>query len=408
MNKSLRILYLDQPLKNRGDESAHRGIINWLNANYPEAKIDIVFWDENDEDIREFLVDHPNNKYINIAPVKGAHFALVNGISHPLLWRLHPTTGRLMRMMKQADYILCAPGGVNMGGFQGWEHVAMLKMGLSTRTPVIYYGRSVGPFPTSTDSQKRFLDESTGLLRRFAYLSVRDSVSSETLSALGINHSMTVDSAFLSEGHCRVPAELKARTGDDYAVVVPNILYWHYAFKNLEHRQILDFYIRLMARLIDLYSGLNFVMLPQTYHEATPSRKDVLFFKEIEERLNNPRVVVMPETIGSDIQQSIIRNARFLFGSRYHSVVFAINQSTPFMALSYEHKIEGLLKQLNLSDCAVTITSDDFASDSSIKNLVDRCIKGLEKTSKEAVSGAALKAKALADERIAELHKIIK
>ncbi len=404
----MKILYLDQPLKNRGDESAHRGIVNWLNDNYPQATVEILFWDETDSNIKEFIVDSPLDIYVNIKPLKGAHFALVNGIDMPYLWHLHPTTRSLMKKMKEADYILCSPGGVNMGGFQGWEHVAMLKMGLSTHTPVIYYGRSVGPFPAETRRQRHFLEESTKLLRGFTYLSVRDSESARTLNSMDIDHEMTVDCAFLSDSLCGIPSDITDKIGSDYAVIVPNILYWHYAFKDVKHRRILDFYSGLVNSLLDRFQGLNLVMLPQTYNEHLPERIDHRFFKEIEREVNNPRVIVLPETIGSDIQQSIIRDARFLFGSRYHSVVFAINQSTPFMALSYEHKISGLLKLLDLTECAIEITSESFASESSISRMTDRCIDGIINADRKKVSQASIKAKALARERIQDLKNIIK
>ena len=38
-------------------------------------------------------------------------------------------------------------------------------------------------------------------------------------------------------------------------------------------------------------------------------------------------------------------------------VVFAINQNIPFIALSYEHKIHGLLSSLDKLDCMVDITN---------------------------------------------------
>ena len=43
-------------------------------------------------------------------------------------------------------------------------------------------------------------------------------------------------------------------------------------------------------------------------------------------------------------------------GARYHSVVFAVNNDVPFVALSYEHKMSGLAEALGLSGQVVDIT----------------------------------------------------
>ncbi|MCM1503799.1 MAG: polysaccharide pyruvyl transferase family protein [Muribaculum sp.] len=408
MTKSTKILYIEQPLKNRGDESAHRGIIRWLNTNFPDSEINIVFWDEEDKNIIEFIVDNPQNKYINLKGAKGAHFALINGINYPTIWHLHPSTKRLLRMMEESDYILCAPGGVNMGGFQGWEHLAMLKMGIQIQKPVIYYGRSVGPFPEATKKQKRFLRESVSLLNRFTYLSVRDQKSSQCLTDMKISHSTTVDCAFLNKPTTSIPDDIRVQTGDNYAVIVPNNLYWHYAYKDVGHQAILGFYVALLKKLLEQFPTLNFVMLPQTYSELQRERKDYYFFKEIQQKTGDDRVIVLSESISSDIQQSIIGSAKFLFGSRYHSVVFAINQGVPFMALSYEHKISGLLDLLNLKDYAVSITSKTFQSEESINALIERCMSGISNADRSRVAKASIKATTISLERIKDLKKIIR
>lgn len=170
---------------------------------------------------------------------------------------------------------------------------------------------------------------------------------------------------------------------------------------------MLQFYTGLLSRLKKAYPGTRFVMLPQTYNEITRERKDYLFFKEIADHMNDSDVIAMPETLGSDIQQTIIRGAKFLIGSRYHSVVFAINQSTPFVALSYEHKIAGLADILGLTDCYIPIDGKSFASDTAIDSLIEQCISRVGIIDVKVMEKARQKAKTIAYERIADLKKII-
>ena len=97
-------------------------------------------------------------------------------------------------------------------------------------------------------------------------------------------------------------------------------------------------------------------MLPQTFGRNDKLGNDINLFNDIAKKYNDSRLVIIDDKYDSDIQQSIISKARFVCGARYHSIVFAINQNRPFIALSYEHKIAGLLNTLNCSDKMIDIT----------------------------------------------------
>ena len=57
----------------------------------------------------------------------------------------------------------------------------------------------------------------------------------------------------------------------------------------------------------------------------------------------------------SNFQQTLISNAKLVIGARYHSIVFAINNEVPFISLSYEHKMNGLLEILDAEKRSVDI-----------------------------------------------------
>ena len=142
---------------------------------------------------------------------------------------------------------------------------------------------------------------------------------------------------------------------DIYMVFVPNLLTWHYAYKDVKKETILSFYNQLADCINEQYPELYLVMLPQTFNSARSN--DILLFQEIAKKRKDPRVVVMPDYYSSDIQQRVIRDASFVVGARYHSIVFSINQAVPFIALSYEHKITGLLQTLHKEDCMIDISN---------------------------------------------------
>ena len=107
-----------------------------------------------------------------------------------------------------------------------------------------------------------------------------------------------------------------------------------------------------MELLSEKYPGHTLVLLPQTYRSLI---NDYGYFRRLAERAAGKPVLVIDEDQSSDVQQKIIAGARMVIGERYHSVVFAINNRTPFVSLSYEHKMTGLLEKLGLTERSVDV-----------------------------------------------------
>ena len=101
---------------------------------------------------------------------------------------------------------------------------------------------------------------------------------------------------------------------------------------------------------------MNIVMLPQLFCGDKYALNDVQFFRELAELKSDNRIIVTADCYSSDIQQSIIKEAKYVIGARYHSIVFSINQGVPCIALSYEHKIAGLLERLDKSEWCIDFT----------------------------------------------------
>ena len=94
-------------------------------------------------------------------------------------------------------------------------------------------------------------------------------------------------------------------------------------------------------------------MLPQLFGV---NRGDHAYFEQLKEKSKMENVIVMPENISSDVQQLLISNSSLVIGARYHSIVFAINNCVPFVSLSYEHKMNGLLESLDKQNSSFDLT----------------------------------------------------
>ncbi len=384
----MNILMIEQPLNNRGDESAHRGIVaRWL-SEYPQDKITVLFYGRAPHEIEAFRVESPNVEYVNLvskyASMTNCHrmLKLVMMLNMPAMLSFVPGVSRILAYIRKADYILCAPGGINLGGFQDWVHVARLTMVQKTGKPLYYFARSIGPFSEANFWSKRFKKKSLELLHYFSFLSLRDRKSQLFAEELGLSYVPTIDSAFLREVKYHVPEDVQGQLADSkYIAFIPNSLAWHKNFNTYTFAQIRTFWVKLLDALLLEYPDKKIVMLPQTMGYSANLPDGYRFFNEIKTQCcAKDRVVVLAEEHGSDIQQSIIKNAQFLIGARYHSVVFALNQAIPFISLSYEHKMNGLLESLGKIDCQMDLTQ--ILDGSPIEDVISRgCINNIVRMS---------------------------
>lgn len=379
----MNLLIINQPLNNRGDESAHKALIRTLKNKYPNCNILVLFVGANNNSINQFDVKMSNVKYINLHRVKGCSKFATWGLEYnsSIFWKIHPTICKIIDIYKNADYIICAPGGICMGGFQNWIHLFMLKLAKYLNKPLIYYGRSFGPFPTSTKANRIFKKISLEMLSYFSFLSIRDKKTEELAKNLNLKYISTVDTAFLDSPKVVLPAEIISQIDNkDYMVFVPNVLIWHYKYKNqITKETVINFYKYIIDEINHLYPALKIVMLPQTFNYGTYLGDDINLFRDIQKERKNSNIIIVEDTYSSDIQQTIISKAKFLIGARYHSVVFAINNNIPFIALSYEHKIEGLLMALGKTDRLVDITNLSDNDNTHIIEAIRKCLLDLKK-----------------------------
>lgn len=354
----MNILYVNQPLNNRGDESAHRALIRRLLGSYPGLHVKQIDVGAKRAIVEEFNVHLPNMEYEILPPGRGYKKIMVAAFRYHIPWIIffHSTLRALAKRIKDSDMVLCSPGGISMGGFHNWYHVGLLKMAMYFHKPVAYFGRSIGPFVGDSADEKLFNRWSYELLHYFGFLSLRDSVSLKIAQDDGLDNAiLTTDSAFLETPRAPIPEEIKDLIeGKKYMVFVPNQLTWHYKYRTVNQDMIDGFYYGIMDYILKKDPSIHIVMLPQTYSSRI---NDANYFVSLSERYKTTgRVHPLAEKYGSDLQQTIISKAEYIIGSRYHSIVFAINNDRPFVSLSYEHKMSGLLQVLDASQYMVNIT----------------------------------------------------
>lgn len=358
----MKILIVNQMPNNRGDESAHRALVRSLLKKSNDVHIRVLFVDKPENwDITQYIIEDERVKYVYLNSfMKAGKISKVAMRKkwREIFWNIHPATRQIKAQYDWADVVVCAPGGVCMGTYQDWNHLYMLKWAKHCHKPLAYFGRSFGPFPTETELNRQFKEISYEMLHYFSFLSIRDKITEQYAEEIGVPYISTIDTAFLDEPQAEIPYEIKMAIGSaDYMVFVPNYLLWHPNFEGkFELQDLLDLYCNIIEEIWAYDPKLNIVMLPQTFKQGGMN-DDVNLFRMIAEQLNDTRVKVIPDCYSSDVQQRIISQSQFVIGARYHSIVFAINQSVPVIALSYEHKIAGLLQRLGMDGSMIDLTN---------------------------------------------------
>jgi colanic acid/amylovoran biosynthesis protein len=351
----MRIAIIDQPYCNRGDESAHKAFIRQLVKAFPDCSIDVFFRSPNNDANGEMNVNLQSVSYYNLnlgrfcnRIIRYTYFTHTTFLSY-----FYKPLRNFKKLIKNYDYIIGAPGGMNMGGFVDWLHLWFFETARRMGKPVLYWGRSIGPFYENNYQSKLFKKQSTKLLKYFAFTALRDSISVKCADELGVKVEEIVDSAFLELPDAKVPENILKEIGNtDYIVFVPNELTWHTRYKKVDPEKIDNFFLAVLELCLKHWPERKIVMLPQTYKSII---NDYSYFKKLARKYGSKNIVVIDEDQNSDIQQKIISQSKLVIGARYHSIIFSINNNIPFISLSYEHKMKGLLEKLGMREYMVEI-----------------------------------------------------
>jgi colanic acid/amylovoran biosynthesis protein len=178
----------------------------------------------------------------------------------------------------------------------------------------------------------------------------------ELSDQIQLQYISSIDTAFLEKPQVKLPADIEFLANEKIIIFVPNSLTWHYAYQIYSQDIIDNFYVNILSQIQHSFPEHKIVMLPQLC--SIGAKGDYYYFTKLQNKFcNQQNIIVLDDQYSSDVQQTIIRNATLVIGSRYHSIVFAINNNVPFVAINYEHKIAGLLELLHLSKYQVDITN---------------------------------------------------
>lgn len=357
----MRFILVNQPMFNRGDESAHKALVYALLQHFPDCSIEVLFTGRPQQAVDDCRVNDMRVTYTNLDVTSRYLKTYLWNLKHGtrILWHFNPVVRNISRRYRSADWVISSPGDRSLGSRYDWDHLFFVSLAEHCGCKLAYYGRSIGPFLDDSSLHARFNKLAKKALKKADFVSLRDMESAKIAREIGLQYHSTLDTAFLYTPVVQIPASVQERIGQDrYFVVVPNyLLSGNYDFPGYSTPvQVRLFFAELVRRILAEFPDFKVVMLPQLFCGSDYVSSDLDFFKDIAGDVDDPRVVVLGDDLVSEIHQAIISGAACVVGARYHSIVFAINNNVPFVTLNYGDRIQGMLEVLGKQDRMVDIT----------------------------------------------------
>jgi colanic acid/amylovoran biosynthesis protein len=368
-----KILLINQHSSNHGDEAAGNALLSSLKKD--NEQFSILYNTVNEKAILDFgirfktiLLTHTINSFEKIL------ILLTFFIPVKFIAILYPKVLRKeYQLIKENDIIISMPGGANLGLYSDWRYLWRLFVSWKLNKKIAIYSVSIGPFKNNI-----FRRMTVRLLKNIDFLSLRDAQSHRIADNFKINYIKSIDTAFLTTPVVEnfVLSNYVSFEKNDFVIMVANNLTGgHLTFVNYDSRKMRELYVGILKKIL---LTNNVVFLPQLF--ANGNDKD--YFKELINDLPtilHQKIIIVDENTHSDIQQNIVKNAKFIVGARYHSIIFSMNNNRPFLCLSYENKMKNTLELLNYDEYGVDLTElangVDFAGfNEKTHNILDKLL----------------------------------
>jgi colanic acid/amylovoran biosynthesis protein len=351
---------------NKGDAALLGVLITEIKNQFPGSKVTILTMDalSKDEEFDGVKMRHSFMYYVNKWSV------------HKLLWLAYGTFmmfytlfaawllnrkinlpspkdwQEVISLYAKADLVIAVGGGYmrtkpGIGSIYDFTlllHPLVLSKILGT--PSVLYTQSVGPLHRNI--------ERTMLAHVFRKdvetVIVREDKSMKLLEKLGVHNIIrSVDAGFL------LKTDKRDKRGVDLNLPVKKVIigvtarHW---LKASEQRE----YERAMAETLDYLIKKHdafIVFIPQVTSEFHGD-DDRIACQDIFERMSEKQsAIVLTESYNYRQIKTIYDRLDLLLGTRFHSVIFSLTSYVPALAVEYEHKTSGIMRDLGLEEWVV-------------------------------------------------------
>jgi colanic acid/amylovoran biosynthesis protein len=266
---------------------------------------------------------------------------------------LPPHLRTVAERYRQADLIVPVGGGYirSREGLYNRFNVPLLLhpllFGYLLGKPTVLYAQSVGPF------QNKFEGLLVGyVLRRMTLVMLREDTSVALLAWLGVKHNTlrAIDSGFLLAGRYSQDVRKKYHIAADKLLVGVTVRSW------LKGRAQTAYEESVAASLDALIETANAYILFIPQVTARKGDDDRRVSRRVYALMRHTSSATLVEDTPDHNQiKAMYDGLDMLLGTRFHSVIFSLTSYVPVLAIEYEHKTSGIMRDLKLEQWMIKI-----------------------------------------------------
>lgn len=268
-----------------------------------------------------------------------------------------------IRLYEECDSCFVKGGGFlhdYSGGLVGlytmYYQTFHIKLALAMKKKVYIMPNSYGPFKSKIT--KKMLNK---LLDKCTFVTARESISADgNKNGLERNIQLYPDLAFyLSRQKDRLEI-LKKQFGikeEKKYVAITVRPYRFYQYNNPKEKY--ENYKKTFVKFIEFLNSKGYTPLFVVHTRAINDHEnDELCIKEITELIKDKKLyqIIKDDNLDCYDLKEIYGKCQYIVGTRFHSVIFSVEQNVPAIAITYGgNKGDGIMKDMDLSEYAIKI-----------------------------------------------------
>lgn len=206
-----------------------------------------------------------------------------------------------------------------------YYYLFLIRLAKIFNNKVVMLSQGIGPIVN--ENSKKAVKSTLGLVD---CITVRDKHSKEFLEGIG----MDKNKIFLS-----TDPVINLRAGENYLAKNSGRKKVCFSLRNWKNADVSQKITKLTEKLIDNNIECNFI--PFYYDE------DLELIDEVEKNIGD-KAVYYKEKLTTNDAFDIIKGMNVLVGVRLHSLIFAAAANVPFVAVSYDHKVDHFVNSVNM------------------------------------------------------------
>lgn len=360
---------------NKGDAAIISVLLQQLNNAFPSSNITISIYDD-DTKYKNFdgFKVISNSMFISIYRFRNlllkVFFTLYIEFSlllWSLLYRLFgysitfvlpKSTRNIAHEYLESDLFVTAGGGYLRAKKGIEENINILLLlnpiiiGILLRKPIILYSQSIGPFATPFQGWIIRV-----VLNKTQLIFVREDHTMVTLKTIGVKANLvirTIDAGFLFDSNKEFQLSdfienteiLKSKT-----LIGITVRKW----LNQESQEKFEKAISFFIDKITSFESVDIIFIPQVTSTIHNDDDRNVANRIVSLVTNKQHVINCTEAYDHYKLKRLYSCLDFLVGTRFHSVIFSLTSYVPALAIEYEYKTGGIMKDLDLSEWVIPI-----------------------------------------------------